>query len=199
MKIFEDKAERLDLALSEEESLTRLHGSLTALGNAKGLPSRVFERYIDEGEKDGQRRQHGLVERRQLSADLFADPPCVIPSIHVEVRPEQVDERQVRGRRAVGDQSGFQNEPALRAKGMRELPGEARFPDARLSDDRHNLTATGAGLIQRALELLNFCSPPNETGQAPRGGHLEPRPRGPNALEFVDLQRHVQPPDDRDS
>ena len=56
----------------------------------------------------------------------------------------------------------MQDEPALAAMRLRDLPDEAGLADARLPDDGHDLAVTGGGPFQRAAEQLQLQTPPDE-------------------------------------
>ena len=76
--------------------------------------------------------------------------------------------------------------------------GETRAPGATsplpLRRDRHHLTATMAGKLLRAEELLELDVAADETRQATPGSGLEASPRGAGARHLVDLYRIGEPP-----
>ena len=55
----------------------------------------------------------------------------------------------------------MQDEPALGAMGLRDLPDEAGLPDAGLPDDGHDLAVAGRGPCQRATQLLQLGASPD--------------------------------------
>ena len=78
------------------------------------------------------------------------------------------------------------------AVGVRHLPHEPRFPDARLADDRHDLAMPGGGPPERLAQLLQLGVPPDEPRQAARGGRGQPGAAGSGPDQLVDLDRRVQ-------
>ena len=137
---------------------------LAALRGVEPLPLGVVDRHVEEPE---QRREGGFerpVQGEQLARHLLADLACVVARLDLEVGAEQVDERQKRRRLPVGDGAALDDQPALRAMRVGELPEEARLADAGLADDGHDLAVPGAGPLQRLAELLEL------RGRARRSG-----------------------------
>src|SRR5262249_41962756 len=86
----------------------------------------------------------------------------IIAILDAEVRFEELDHGQVRGRLTVGERGRVQDEPALASMRLCDLPDEAGLADARLPDDRHDLAMTGRGPFQSAAKQLPLQIPTDE-------------------------------------
>src|ERR1700739_3134404 len=86
-----------------------------------------------------------------------------------EIMPEQFDGRQVGRGRAESCGIGFENKPFRRVVRMYEFVDQARLAHSRLADDRHNLTATAAGKLLGANELLHLDIAADEAGKTTPG------------------------------
>ena len=62
-----------------------------------------------------------------------------------------------------------QDEPALAAMGLHDLPDEARLADARLPDDGHDLTVTCGGPSEARRICSSSDSRPTNGVMGPRG------------------------------
>ena len=102
MEIFEDHEQGLQLALVEQETLGGVEGSLAALRRIERLPLRVLEGHVEERQQRGQGRLEGPIQREELAGHLFVNLPVGLGLVHLEVGPEEVDNRQIAGRLAVG-------------------------------------------------------------------------------------------------
>src|SRR4030095_15385207 len=58
-----------------------------------------------------------------------------------------------------------------------ELPEQARFAHARLTDHRNDLTVASLRLLERAPESLHLGAPAHESGESPVCRRLESRTR----------------------
>ena len=195
VQVLEHQQERLDLALAQEQPLDPVERLLAALRGVQPLPLGVVDRHVEEPE---QRREGGLerpVQGEELARHLLADLARVIARLDLEVGPQELDERQKRRRLPVGDGAALDDQPALDAVRVGELPEEPRLADAGLADDGHDLAVPGAGPLQGLAELLQLRVAPDEAGEAPGGGRLQPRAHGPGADDLEDLERGVQPLD----
>ena len=114
-------------------------------------------------------------------------------SLHLEVALEQIDDRQVAGRLAVGHGARLQDEPVLGPVGVGELVEQPRLAHPGLADDRHQLTAPGAGLLEGPAELLDLGVAADEARQAAGRGRLEARSRRRRPRPLVDLDRLAKP------
>ena len=97
-----------------------------------------------------------LVQRQDLPRHLRPDGTVVIVVLNMGVALEQVNHREIRRGLAVGDGATFQDEPALGAMGLRELPEEPGLAHPGLADDRHHLALTGPGPLQRSVEGIQL-------------------------------------------
>src|SRR5437773_2538970 len=96
MQILEYRQERLDLALSQENSLDPVERLLATLGGVESLPERVVDRNIEEPE---QRREEGFecsVQREEPARHLLADLARFIARLDLEIAPKELDEREKR-------------------------------------------------------------------------------------------------------
>ena len=109
--------------------------------------------------------------------------------VHVEVGLEEIDDRQVAGRLAVGHRARLQNEPVLGAVGVGELVDEAGLPHAGLPHNGDELAAPIVREGERPAHLLDLGVAADEPRQSPRGGRVEPGPLRGRSGERVDLHR----------
>ena len=192
MQVLEHQQQRLDLALPQEQPLDPVERLLAALRGVEPLPLGVVDRHLEEPE---QRREGGLqrsVQGEELSRHLLADLACFIAPLDLEIAPEELDERQKRRRLSIGDRDALDDQPALRAVGVGELPEEARLAYTGLADDGHDLAVPDAGTIQGLAELLHLRVASDEAREATGGGRLQPRAHGPGADDLEELDRGVQ-------
>jgi hypothetical protein len=124
VQVFEDHHQRLDLALAQQQALDRLERLLAPLERIEGVPGRLVHRYVEEREEGGHDGPERRRKRQDLSRDLLPDLPRVVAALDREVAAEQLDHGKVGGGLTVGDRGGFQDEPAVHAMGVRELPEE---------------------------------------------------------------------------
>src|SRR5262249_7506599 len=155
----EQDHERLHLALAQEQALDPVEDALAALGGIKAFPGLVLDRDVKQPQD---RRDAGLevpVEGQELARHLFADLAGIVRALDRKVRPEELEDGQVIRRLAVGDGAGLEDEPALGAIGMSELPIETGLADTRFPYDGHHLPVTGPGALERLVELLQLALP----------------------------------------
>src|SRR5207249_2167026 len=118
------------------------------------------------------------VEREKLPRHLLPDGAGLVPVADLKVASEEVDHRQVRRGLAVRDGAGLEDEPAVDAVGVGDLPDEPRLPDARLADERHHLAMPARRAAERLAELLELSVPAHKAAQPSRGRRGEPRAPG---------------------
>lgn len=104
----------------------------------------------------GEARLERRVEREEPPRHFSANHERIVAILDPEVRLEQFDDGPVRGRLAVGESSRGQDEPALAAMGLCDLPDEARLADARLTHEGYDLTVTCGGPSDDAAQLLQL-------------------------------------------
>ena len=121
VQIFKDHEDRLPLTLPEQEVLDRVERALPALVGIERLPGGVLDGHIEQGQQGGQDRLEGSIQREELARHLLADVAVGLAIVHLEVGLEDVDDRQVAGRLAVGHRARFQDEPVLDPVGVGEL------------------------------------------------------------------------------
>ena len=112
VQVLEDDAQRLHLALPQQEEPHGVQCPLPPLARIQGLPLRILDRHVEEREEGGDNRGQLLVERLHLSDDLVADLLLVGAVVHLEVRAQQIDDRSVGRRLAVGKRARLQDSPA---------------------------------------------------------------------------------------
>jgi hypothetical protein len=152
----------------------------------------VVDRHIEEPE---QCREGGLerpVQGEEFARHLLADLARLIARLDLKVGAEEVDERQERRGLPIGDGAALDDEPAVDAVRVGELPEETRLADTWLADDGHDLAVPCTGPLQGLAELLQLRVAPDEAGEAPGGGRLQPRAHGPGTDDLEDLDRGVQ-------
>src|SRR6185503_4653204 len=98
----------------------------------------------------------GPVEGQHLAGHLLADRPRLVPPLDVKVRLEKIDDREIGRGLAIGNGAALQDEPALDAMGVSELPVEPGLADAGLADDRDDLAMAGLGPLQGLAELIHL-------------------------------------------
>src|SRR5262249_36555434 len=146
VQVLEDQEQRPLLALPQQQALAGFQCALPALGRIEGLPRRVLDGHVEQGEQSRQCRLQSTVEGEQLTRDPLAHRASVSAGLDAEVRLEQLDDGQITRRLAVRDGSALQDQPALRPVGVAELPDEARLTDAWLADERDDLAVARARL-----------------------------------------------------
>src|SRR5262249_10924196 len=125
LKVLEDQAQGLDLALAQEQALDSLQGALAPLGGIEGLPFEIFNRHIQERQEDRQCRPEGCIQRDKLTGDLLTDFPYLVAVLNLKVGLKQVNDEEIRGSLAVGDRAAFKHKPATGAMGLGEFVEEA--------------------------------------------------------------------------
>jgi hypothetical protein len=76
-----------------------------------------------------------------------------------------------------------------------DFPDQARLAHARLPHDRHHLPVATRGTRERVAEGLELGLPPDEPGEPPRGGGVQPGPAGARPDHLVDVDGRLQPLD----
>ena len=159
VEVLEDHEQGLQLALAEREALDGVEGPLPALRRIEGLPLSVLDGYVQERQQGRQSRLEGPVQREELAGDLLADLTVGLAIVHLEEDLEEIDDGQVAGRPAVGHRARLQNKPVLRPVRVGELVEQARLAHPWVADGRHQLTVSGAGLLEGFAELLYLGVP----------------------------------------
>ena len=102
---------------------------------------------------------------------------------------EQIDDREIGGRLAVGHRSALQDQPVLGAVGVHHLVHQARLAHAGLPDARHDLAVPGACPRERLMQRLDLCVAPDKAGEAARRRGLQAPADGHWPEEFEHLDR----------
>ena len=189
VQVLDEQHERLDLALPQQQPLHGVQRPLPALRGIEPPPRRILHRNLQEREQRRQGGLQGTVEGQHLAGHLLADRPRLVPPLDVEVRLEEIDDGEIGRGLAVGDGAGLQNQPAVGAMGVGELPVEAGLADAGLADHRDDLAVPGLRPLEGLAELIHLAVAADKAGQPPGGGGVQPGAHGPGADEFVDLHR----------
>jgi len=105
VEVLEHEQERLDLALSQEQTLHGVQRPLAAPGRIERRPLRVLHRHIEQREDCRYRDLQRTVQRQQLASDLLPDLAVVVACLDLEVGLEQADDREVRRGLPVGDRA----------------------------------------------------------------------------------------------
>ena len=193
VQILEDQQQRLHLALAQQHALERLEGALAALWGLERAEGAVVGQDVQQPEEGGDRLLQGLVQRQHLPGDLGPHGARLIGVLDVDVALEQVHDREVGGRLAVGHRGTLQHPPALRVVGMDTLVHQAGLPHPGLAHDGHHLAVASAGLVERLAQGGEFRLAPHKAGEAPRGRGLEAAAQraGPDQLEHLHRLCHA--------
>src|SRR4029453_6934325 len=177
----------------KQETPHRVQRALAALRRVQGLPLRVLHGDVQERQERWQGRQqrplerHDPLERPEPAADLLPNFPRVVARLDLEIRLEQIDDRQIRSRFTVRDGSTLEDEPPAPGPRTSELEEQARFPDPGFPDDRDDLAVTLRGLFPRRPTLLDLGIAADEARQPPPGRSLQTSPRLAGPRHLVDL------------
>jgi len=101
------------------------------------------------------------VQRQELPRHLLLRCQRPVAGLDGEVPLEEVHHRQVARRLAVRYRAGLEDEPAVDAVRVCDLPDQARLPDARLADDGDDLAVTRRRARERLVQCLEFGLPPD--------------------------------------
>ena len=144
VEILEGEDDRPRLALAQEDRLDRVGRRGPALGLREPVPGRVAGGHVEQGQQRGEDRPQGLVQREQPARHLLPHLAGVVARLDAEVGPREIDHRRVGRPLAVGDRGGLDDEGALEAVGMDELPEQAGLADPGLADHRDHLAVAAA-------------------------------------------------------
>src|SRR4029453_9259867 len=152
------------------------------------MPLGILDRNIQKPEKCWKRGLERAIQRQQLARDLLANLPRLVSRLDLKIDPEQLDDRQKRCRFALGNRTAFDDQPALRAIGVGELPVQTGLANARLSNDSDDLAVPVAGALEGLSELVQLAVAPYETCEAARGGGVQTRAYCRCSCDFEDLE-----------
>ena len=187
MEVLEHREQRPDLALPQQQALQGVERALPSLGGIERRKRAVRGERVQQRQQGRDGVPQALVERQHVSGDLGADRARVVAVRDLEVRLEEIDDRQVRGRLPVRHGEALEDEPSLGPMGMDELVEEAGLPHAGLPDDGHDLAVPATGSLEGPLELPHLAVAPDEPGEPLRGGGAQARPQGSSPDQLVDL------------
>ena len=156
----------------QQQPFHGVEGALAPLCRLKPLPRGVLPRHLQQGEQRRERRLERGVQGAHLARHLVANLVQLVPVLQREVALEKVDHRPVAHRLAVRDGGGLEHQPAVRARRVGDLVGEARLADPVVPDHRHHLPMSRPGALQRLMELLQLAIAADEAGEAAGGGRL---------------------------
>jgi hypothetical protein len=192
VEILEEHKQRLDLAFPEQQPFDGLQDPLPALGRVEGGPCIVVDRDIQQRQQRCQQWLQRAVQRQQLARHAFADFPLAVAVLDLEIRIQELDDGQVRCGSAIGDRAAFEDQPAVGAVRLRELPEQPRFPHPGLAHDGDGLPVPGDSALERLCQLLQLTRAPDKAGQASGRRRLEARPHGPHSAHLIGLHRLAQ-------
>src|SRR5262249_28408318 len=112
----------------------------------------------------------------------LAEKKCMVAKLEVDL--EQVEDREVRGRFAVGNWAAFEDQPAVGALCLSQLIAQTGFTDAWLPDEADDLPTP----------LFNVCEDLTQCCQLPLSAHEATQGALP-----VHLQRGAAQPHPHDS
>jgi hypothetical protein len=193
VQVLAHQAQRLDLALPQQQVFDGLEGAPTALRGIEGLPLGVLDRHLQQCQQGRQRGLQGPVEGQQLARDLLAPAAGVVLGVDLEVALEQIKDGQVGGSLAIGHRMAGQQQPAVGVVRPGELVQQARLAHARIPHAGHHLPLPRPGAGQGLAQLLQLCIAPHKARQATRHRRLQPRAHRPGAQQLVDLDGLRQP------
>ena len=124
VQVLEDNAQRLDLTLPQQEVPDRGHRLLSPLARVQRLPLRILDRHVEERKESRHSDGQLLVERQHLADDLLPDLLLLGPIVNVEVRSQEIDDRPVGCRLAIGEGARFHDTPARHSFRTSELVKE---------------------------------------------------------------------------
>ena len=102
VQIFEDQQQGLYLTFAQQDALQRLQSAAPPLQGVQGQERTVGWQRLEQGEHGWHRVLQGLIKRQDVPGDLGPHRPEVIAVLDVTVGFEQVTDRQVHRRLAVG-------------------------------------------------------------------------------------------------
>ena len=164
VEVLEHRQQRPDLALPQQQALQGVERALPSLGGIEGWKRAVRGERVQQRQQGRDGVPQALVERQHVPGDLGADRARVVAVRDLEVRLEEIDDRQVRGRLPVRHGEALEDEPSLGPMGMDELVEEAGLPHAGLPDDGHDLAVPVTGSLEGPLELLHLDRRARRTG-----------------------------------
>jgi hypothetical protein len=88
----------------------------------------------------------------QTRTDLLGDCFSAVVLDDAAIAPQDVEDKQVRNGRAIGEAAAFQPGRSLRSELPTEFCEEPRFPDTRLADDADRLPVTVLDLTQKVVQ-----------------------------------------------
>src|SRR5437899_1887581 len=80
----------------------------------------------------------------------------IVPALDAEIAPQELDDRQIRSRLAVGDRGALDDQAALHAVRVCEFVVEAGLPDAGFADDGDDLASPRLRMLDGLRELLHL-------------------------------------------
>src|SRR5262245_9423936 len=89
----------------------------------------------------------GLVQGQHLAGDLGPDGTRIVVLLHMAVTPEQVNDREIGGRLAVGDRGAFKDQPPRCVVGVDALVGRAGLARTSLANQREQLRMARESLV----------------------------------------------------
>ena len=193
VEVFDDDQQRLHLTLPQQEPLHRVQGAPAALGRIERRPLGVVGRHVEQRQERRQTAFLRPVQRQELPRQLLAHRARAVAVFDGEVALEEIDHRQIGRRLTVRDRAGLEDEPAVDAVRVGDLPDQARLAHAGFPHHRHHLPMAAAGAAQRLAELVQLALAPHEAGQPARRRRVEPRAPGSGPPQLVDLDRLLQP------
>ena len=102
VQVFEDQQQRLHLALAQQHALERLQGTLAALWGLERAEGAVVGQDVQQPKEGGDRLLQGLVQRQHLPGDFGSHGARLVSVLDVDIALEQVHDREVGRRFAVG-------------------------------------------------------------------------------------------------
>ena len=195
VQVLTDQEQGLHLALAQQHAFERLEGTLAALRGLERAKGTVVGQGVQQPEEGRNGLLERLVQRQHLPGDPGPHGTRLIRVLDVDVALEQVNDRKVGRRLAVGHRGTLQHPPALRVVGVDTLVHQAGLAHPGLPHYRHDLAVARAGLLQRLAHGGEFRLAPDKAGEAPCGSGLEASTEGARSDQLEHLYRLWHAPD----
>ena len=177
------------MALAQQQTLDRRRAWPGGAGRSELPPGLVLHGHVEQRENGGDGWRNVVTKRQQPGGEtLAAGSRPVVALVELEVVAQEVDQREIGGGLAVRDRAGGEDLPAVERLRVRELPVEARLPDAGLADHADDLTAASRRLARgRCRGVCSSVCRPTSGLRPASGGGLQAAANGPGADELERL------------
>ena len=168
MQVVDQKHDRLGLGAELDQ--TAQEGEEPALAH-RGLElerGRLRVRNAQEVQYQGAVVSESVVEQRQLAGDLLTRLARPVLLCDPKQVAQQLEQRQVGNRLAVGRAVGFVGDKSTRATAFDELGAQPALADASLSHRGSHTPGARKRSLQRRLQRFDLVAATDEARQSPR-------------------------------